>query len=232
MLKEALGLEGITLRGARRTLLAKRAIEVLAWLTAAALFAFAAHAVLAAGEDSNARAKSAAASAANITRAEQDHASTTHAQDPRGEEDAAPKERGRRVQRRETNPAAIMRAARTLYIRPMRHLDSKYLEYKLGKYRELTDWDLVLVAEEKAADLVLTVDKTGLNFIFTIMDPRTSVIVTTGKTVAINGLVAAENLGREIIKKIRDVRAGSDGSERRRKSHDREEDENEWSESS
>ena len=34
-------------RGARRLLLVKRALEILGWLTAVALFAFASHAVLA-----------------------------------------------------------------------------------------------------------------------------------------------------------------------------------------
>jgi hypothetical protein len=87
----------------------------------------------------------------------------------------------------------------------------------------------MLVDREDAADLVIQIEKTALNYIFTIVDPRTRAIVTSGKTVAINGLVAAENLGREIIKKIRDVRAGPDRKSRRKKSHDEEDDE--WSES-
>ena len=68
----------------------------------------------------------------------------------------------------------------------------------------------MLVAEPSAADLVLTIDKTALNYIFTITDRRTSVIVTSGKCVAVNGRLAAEYLGKEIVKKIRDVRASSD----------------------
>ncbi len=159
----------------------KRVLEVLGWLTAVALFAFAGHAVLAAT--------------------------------PRPPQDVTRERRS--SERPETNPVRIVRAARTVYVRESRHLEKKYLEYKLQKYNELRDWDLSLVADERAADLVVTVDKTLMNYIFTVTDPRTSVIVTSGKCVAVNGQVAAEYLGREIIKKLRDVRASSDRGPRR-----------------
>ncbi|HLM56704.1 MAG TPA: hypothetical protein VK422_11365 [Pyrinomonadaceae bacterium] len=163
----------------------KRVLEVVGWLTAVALFAFAGHAVLAA---------------------------TPRAQQPQGVQ----RERERRASERpETNPVRIVRAARTVYVRETRHLDKTYLEYKLQKYNELRDWDLSLVADERAADLVISVEKTLMNYIFTVTDPRTSVIVASGKCVAVNGQVAAEYLGREIIKKLRDVRASSDRGRRR-----------------
>jgi len=158
----------------------KRVLEVLGWLTAVALFAFAGHAVLAQSADAGSR---------------QD---ASHARERRAGE------------RPETNPVRIVREARTIYVRPTKHLDKKYLEYKLQKYNELRDWDISLVENERAADLVISVDKSMLNYIFTVTDPRSSVIITSGKCVAVNGQVAAEYLGREIIKKLRDVRAGSD----------------------
>jgi hypothetical protein len=146
------------------------------------------------------------------------------------------RERTARERREELSPPAIARAARTVYVRPTRHLDKKYLEYKLHKYPELREWGLALVEDERAADLVITIDKTALNYIFTVTDPRTSVIVTSGKAVAINGLVAAEYLGKEIVKKLRDVRASSDREPRRRRpreeDYDEDYDEDEESESS
>jgi hypothetical protein len=166
----------------------KRVIEVLGWLTAVAILAFASHSVFA------------------VTRQDQGESPT--------------RARTARERRGETNPTAIMRAARTLYVAPSNHLEKTYLEYKLHKYRELDDWDLALVSDPSAADLVLTVDKTALNYIFTITDPRTSVIVTTGKCVAVNGRLAAEYLGKEIIKKIRDVRAASDRGRHRKHTRD------------
>ena len=169
----------------------KRVLEVLGWLTAVALFAFAGHAVLAQSADAGAR-------------------------------QGAARER-RAGERPETNPVRIVREARTIYVRPTKHLDKKYLEYKLQKQNELRDWDLSLVEEERAADLVISVDKSMLNYIFTVTDPRSSVIVTSGKCVAVNGQVAAEYLGREIIKKLRAVRASSDRGRDRRPPRDADE---------
>ena len=183
----------------------KRVAEVLGWLTAVALFAFASHAVFAAGQSGGG--------------APQD--------DP-----AARRERTRTARGREDlSPGSLVREARTVYVAESRHVEKKYLEYKLGKYAELRDWGLMLVADVNMADLVLTVEKTALNYIFTLTDRRTSVIVATGKCVAVNGRLAAEYLGREIVKKIRDARASGDTrrrNERRRASGD---EGDEWSES-
>lgn len=151
------------------------------------------------------------------------------AQDADGGRPRRERRAGERVDALAQTPASIMREARTLFVRETRHLDKTYLEYKLQKHSELREWGLMLVDDEAAADLVVEVRKTALNYVFTIVDPRTRAIVTSGKTVAINGLVAAENLGREIVKKIRDVRAGPDRRPRRKKSDD--EDGEGWSES-
>jgi len=187
----------------------KRVFEVLGWLTAVALFAFASHAVFAAPP----------------------RASDAAAQTQRGaaqDADSEQRERARKTRAREDlSPGALVREARTVYVAPGRHVEKKYLEYKLGKYAELRDWGYVLVADPGAADLVLTVDKTALNYIFTLTDRRTSVIVATGKCVAVNGRLAAEYLGKEIVKKIKDARASGDGGRRR----EREDEGDEWSES-
>jgi len=181
----------------------KRVVEVLGWLTAVALFAFASHAVFAAQPQS-----------ASQQQQQTDAGATRRERKARGREDLS--------------PASLIREARTVYVAPNSHVEKKYLEYKLGKYAELRDWGYVLVADPAAADLVLTVDKTALNYIFTLTDRRTSVIVTSGKCVAINGRLAAEYLGKEIVKKMKDVRASGDGRPRRERDSD---EDDEWSES-
>jgi hypothetical protein len=100
-----------------------------------------------------------------------------------------------------------LRAAHTIYLEPSEYLDSKYLEYKLGKYPEFEDWNLSIVRDRTKADLVLTVHKRMLNYIFSIEDPITSQVVVNGKVVAINDLVAAEDISKEIIKRMKSVRA-------------------------
>lgn len=191
-------------KDARRLLFMKRVVEVLGWLTAVALFAFASHAVFAA--------------AGQTERGSQDDSN-------------ARRERTRTARSREDlSPGALVREARTVYVVENRHVEKKYLEYKLGKYDELRDWGYVLVSDASMADLVITIDKTALNYIFTLTDRRTSVIVTSGKCVAVNGRLAAEYLGKEIVKKIKDVRASGDGGRRRNRSRD-DSDADEWSES-
>lgn len=176
-------------------------LEVLGWLTAVFIFALAGHAVFA----------------------------QSSAQEPPVQQQTRERRLTRREEREDLTPASLLRDARTIYISPSRHLDKKYLEYKLQKYRELQDWNLMLVTDEQAADLVVSFDKTALNYIFHITDARSGVIVTSGKTVAVNKLVAAENLGGEIVKKMRDLRAAP---ERRTKKKKRDaDDDDEWSES-
>jgi hypothetical protein len=178
-------------RKAWRGLMLRKGLEVLGWVGALVIFALATDAVLAAP---------ARESVGDARRAQS--------------RQVAP-ERQRRAPRalaeeeEEASPASIVRAARTLYVRPDVRVDKKYLEYKLQKYTELRDWGLMIVEDERAADLVLKVDQKALNYIFSITDPATSIVVVSGKVVAINDLVAAEYLGKEIVKKIRDVRASA-----------------------
>ena len=105
------------------------------------------------------------------------------------------------------SPARILREARTIFIAPNRHIDSKYLEYKLGKYAELQHWKLSIVKDRARADLVLEIHKRALNYIFSIEEPQSSMVAVNGKVVAINGLVAAEEIAREIIKRMKNTRA-------------------------
>jgi len=180
----------------------KRVVEVCGWLAAVLIFALAGLSVL---------------GAQNAGRQTQSPPSQTRARQARTETEDA-------------SPVAVLRAARKIHVRPGRHVDAKYLEYKLQKHAEFRDWGLVVVEEERAADLVIKIDKTMLNYIFSVVDPHTSAVVVGGKVVAINKQLAAEYLGTEIIKKMRQVRASSDNtSPRRKKKADAEDDE--WSES-
>ncbi|HZG52689.1 MAG TPA: hypothetical protein VEZ40_11185 [Pyrinomonadaceae bacterium] len=104
-------------------------------------------------------------------------------------------------------PADILRAARTIYISPNRHLNADYLEYKLDKLPEFGQWQLSIVKNPERADLVLEIKKTALNYIFSIVEPESSIVVAKGKVVAINGRVAAEDISHQIVKRMRAIRA-------------------------
>jgi len=108
--------------------------------------------------------------------------------------------------RRDT-PTEILRAARTIYIIPNQHINSDYLEYKLDKLPEFGQWQLSLVKSRERADLVLEIRKTALNYIFSIVEPESSIVIAKGKVVAINGRVAAEDISHQIVKRMRAIRA-------------------------
>ena len=131
---------------------------------------------------------------------------------PRGYSDSGDGARAPRDQRAAraplgTEPPEILRNARTIFVEPNRHIKSDYLEYKLDKLPEFSRWRLAFVAERDKADLVIRIDKAALNYIFSVVEPELSIVVAKGKVVAINGLVAAEDISHRIVKRMREVRA-------------------------
>ena len=107
----------------------------------------------------------------------------------------------------ETDPARLLRAARTIYIMPNEHIDAEYLEYKLDRLPDFQQWRLAFVRDGEKADLQLEIHRKALNYIFSIVDRESSVVIVKGKVVAINGLVAAEDISKQIIKRMQAVRA-------------------------
>jgi len=106
-----------------------------------------------------------------------------------------------------TEPAEILRNARTVFVEPNRHVDAEYLEYKLDKLADFRRWRLSFVKDRGKADLIIHISKTALNYVFSVVEPETSIVVVKGKAVAINGRVAAEDLSHQIVRRVREVRA-------------------------
>jgi hypothetical protein len=107
----------------------------------------------------------------------------------------------------ETDPARLLRAAHTIHIRPNEYIDAEYLEYKLDKLPDFQQWRLAFVKDGEKADLLLEIHRAALNYIFSVVDRQSSVVVVKGKVVAINGLVAAEDISKQIVKRMQSVRA-------------------------
>jgi hypothetical protein len=106
-----------------------------------------------------------------------------------------------------TSPTELLRAAHTIYIQPNDYIDAEYLEYKLDKLPDFQQWRLAFVKNGDKADLVLEIHRTAMNYIFSIVDRESSVVIVKGKVVAINGLVAAEDISKQIVKRMQSVRA-------------------------
>jgi hypothetical protein len=129
------------------------------------------------------------------------------ASDSRGCSDSEPATtRARRAPLGE-GPTEMLRNARTVYVEPNRHVNAEYLEYKLDKLPEFRQWRLAFVKDREKADLRIEISKTALNYIFSVVEPESSVVVVKGMGVAINGRIAAEDMSHQIVKRMRTVRA-------------------------
>jgi len=104
-------------------------------------------------------------------------------------------------------PTEILRNARTVFVEPNKHINAEYLEYKLDKLPEFRQWRLSFVKEREKADLRIEISKTALNYIFSVVEPESSIVVVKGKVVAINGRVAAEDISHRIVRRMSEVRA-------------------------
>jgi hypothetical protein len=107
----------------------------------------------------------------------------------------------------EASPSQLLRDARTVYIKPNDYIDAEYLEYKLNKLPDFQQWRLAFVRDNDKADLLIEIHRTALNYIFSVVDRESSVVIVKGKVVAINGLVAAEDISKQIVKRMQAVRA-------------------------
>ncbi len=104
-------------------------------------------------------------------------------------------------------PTEMLRNARTIFVEPNKHINAEYLEYKLDKLAEFRQWRLSFVKDRDKADLRIEISKTALNYIFSVVEPESSIVVVKGKVVAINGRVAAEDISHQIVRRMREVRA-------------------------
>ena len=104
-------------------------------------------------------------------------------------------------------PTEMLRNARTIYVEPNKHINAEYLEYKLDKLAEFRGWRLSFVKDRERADLRIEISKTALNYIFSVVEPESSIVIVKGKVVAINGRVAAEDISHQIVRRMREVRA-------------------------
>jgi len=113
---------------------------------------------------------------------------------------------------RETDPAKLLAASRTLYVisrstlfRPVQ------LVNELRKRRELTDWGLSSVDESEVADLILEIDHVPLTweFDFSVRHQRTGVIVTAGKVYAWGGGDGAPLMAGRVVERLTKLRASA-----------------------
>lgn len=101
------------------------------------------------------------------------------------EEESESTDNESRVRPRVTDPAAVLRTARTVYVRSdTAFVNAREVEASLLKRKEFRAWGMTITRNETEADLVIEISRKALTrrFTFTVLEPRTMSVVTGGKT--------------------------------------------------
>lgn len=84
-----------------------------------------------------------------------------------------------------TDPAAVLRKARFVLVRSdSAFISGREVEDSLRKRKEFQAWGMVVTRNEAQADLIIEITRKPLTrrFTFSVLDPRTLGVVTSGKT--------------------------------------------------
>src|ERR1051325_1209400 len=109
------------------------------------------------------------------------------------------------------NPADVLRAARTIYIRTNTvFFKPATLENGLLRRDEFQQWGLSITREEAEADLIIEVDRKLFtsSFVFSVIDPHAKKVVASGRVNSLGGTVEGK-ITDSFIKRMRQVRASS-----------------------
>jgi hypothetical protein len=83
------------------------------------------------------------------------------------------------------DPATVLRKARFVFVRSdSAFVSGREVEDSLRKRKEFQAWGMVITRNEAQADLIIEITRKPLTrrFTFSVLDPRTSEVVTSGKT--------------------------------------------------
>lgn len=182
----------------------KRVAEVLGWLTAVAILAFASHSVFAAG-----------------ARQQDQHVTVTVRPSQTVEQRVADEEKEKELREKvaaeesarlsETSPRALLSRARTVYISSgTSYFEPVQLQNALRKRDEVDAWQLSMLdghGQRAVADIIIEVDRPIFTFTFTYqITSRNGVVLAAGKVSAFDGNDAAPKLAARIVEEMRKAR--------------------------
>src|ERR1041384_8135817 len=101
------------------------------------------------------------------------------------------------------DPALVLRSARTIAVRSMTmYLEAEQFESELRKLPEFKTLDLAIVKDDQIADIKIEINRSALsfNYSYSVTNPLTSLVVTSGKITAWNGDLAAPRIAKEVLK--------------------------------
>lgn len=108
-----------------------------------------------------------------------------------------------------TSPEDVARSVRYVYVRSLSVLvTAEDIENKLRKHPDFKRLGMLITRQELDADLVLEVRRSVLTkFVFTAVDPKTLILVASGKLSSLGGTVD-DKVAKRFMKQIVALRGG------------------------
>ena len=103
---------------------------------------------------------------------------------------------------RATDPATILRTARTIFVHSKTiYVKDAEVENALRKRPEFRAWGLVITRDEGQADLVIEVERKLFTkrFVFSVIEPRALVVVTSGKA---RSIIFGDTIAHKVAEKF------------------------------
>ena len=106
------------------------------------------------------------------------------------------------------DPVASLRSARLIYVKSSSLLvGNSVIEEKLQQRAEFSQLGLVITRDPEVADLILEVHHDVLTkYVYTAIDPRSNIVVASGKLSSLGGTVAGK-VAKRFLKEILKARA-------------------------
>src|SRR5713226_9491056 len=105
--------------------------------------------------------------------------------------------------------AVILRSARSIFVESHTiWMKGNLLQDALYTRPEMREWGIRIVDDRNGADIYIDVTRPFLTYdwIFKMINPKTGMVLGTGKVTAIDGPAAAQRLAIDIVNQIRSVR--------------------------
>lgn len=119
------------------------------------------------------------------------------------------------------NPKEIIRSAKTVVVRSRTmFFTADSLDRALSHEKSFSKLDILLVNDPRLADLVIEIDRPlfTYQFTFSLLDPKTSIVLASGKVTAFDGETASELISKEITKRLLKSRQSTAGASNSAKS--------------
>lgn len=126
------------------------------------------------------------------------------------ERDGEDDEREEKARPRATDAATLMRTARVILVRShTAFVSDKEVEDSLRKRKEFRAWGMTVTRSDADADLIIEIERKSFSrrFTFSVLDPRTLLVVTSGKTRSVLfGKKIPNKIAEKFVNRLKTVR--------------------------